>query len=212
MTAEEITELFIRAAETDRRLPNTARPARLKAQALPYVYDYKDMAGWGSERLEEERQSFWDARSTRLRTADIADWERCNELIILIDDESQRRCLWHWSIAKAGGRPFSKWCRSEEHIHPETGSRRKDRAVYQITFALARNGLQNNEYGQSSMLPVAPQIADIHVSIEDDAPKHSWMADGAFNPVFNLGSHKFDWAEKRNEQRRQREAKKRQAA
>jgi hypothetical protein len=29
----------------DRRLPDTARPARLKAQALPYVHDHVDQAG-----------------------------------------------------------------------------------------------------------------------------------------------------------------------
>ena len=51
MTHEEIAELFIHAAEVDRRLPDTARPARLKAQALPYVHDHVDQAGWGGLAL-----------------------------------------------------------------------------------------------------------------------------------------------------------------
>ena len=213
MTTEEIAELFIRGAEVDRRLPNTARPARLKAQAMPYVYDYKDMAGWGSERLEEERQSFWDERSTRLKTSDISDWEKCNELVLLIENESERRCLWHWAMAKAGGRPFAKWCREQEHIHPETGSRRKTRAISRITFALTRNTLQNNEIDLAALLPVGPEISHIPVNIEADAPKtNSWMDDGAFSPIERPELRDFTWANKRNEARRQREAKRRAAA
>ena len=51
MTGEEIIDLFIRAAETDRLLPNTARPARLKSLPLPVTHSFSDMNGWGSERL-----------------------------------------------------------------------------------------------------------------------------------------------------------------
>lgn len=210
MTREEIIDLFIRAAETDRRLPDTARPARLKAQALPYVHSAADQAGWGGERYAEERDSFWDSRSTRLRTADVTDWERCNDLIIFAANESERRCLWHWSIGKAGGRPFKHWCR-DEGIHVETGRRRKDRAIYHIASSFIRNSLQNNEIALEGMLPVGPEISDIPVNITD-AAQYTWRDDDAFSPVAVPDLRDFSWAAKRNEMRRAREAKKREAA
>lgn len=44
---------------------------------------------------------------------------------LLIDDESERRCLtaWAWCPARKGF--FKNWCK-EEGIHPETGRRRKE--------------------------------------------------------------------------------------
>ncbi len=39
MTEEQIKELFIRAAEVDRKLPDTARPAALRAINHGYVHD-----------------------------------------------------------------------------------------------------------------------------------------------------------------------------
>ncbi|MDO9417015.1 hypothetical protein [Pararhizobium sp.] len=211
MTSEEITELFIQAAEVDRRLPDTARPARLKAQALPYVHSDADQAGWGGERYSEERDAFWDSRSTRLKTADIAIWERANELIKIVTDESQRRCLWRWAKAKAGGRSFSIWCR-EEGIHVETGRRRKDRAIAKIEQRFARNTLQNNDITLFDLLPVAPEISDISVNIAAPVRKYTWRDDEAFSPVAVPELRDFSWADKRNEMRRQREAKKRQQA
>lgn len=211
MTQEEIIELFIRAAETDRRLPDTARPARLKAQSLPYHHDKADMNGWGSERLEEERAAFWEERSTRLKTSEVSAWERANELVALVPNESERRCLWHWAIGKAGGRPFKRWCR-DEGIHVETGRRRKDRAISYIALAHVRNPLQNNEIALQSMLRVGPEID--HISVNIDEPSHTltWQDDDAFSPAAVPELRDFSWAEKRNEMRRQREQRKREAA
>lgn len=208
MTKDQIIELFIRAAETDRRLPDTARPARLKAQALPFVHDQADMNGWGGERYQEERAAFWDSRSTRLKASEVSDWEQCNDLITAIACESERRCLWHWAISKAGGQPFARWCRSEG-FHVETGRRRKARAIAQIELTFVRNSLQNNENVRSAMLRCGPVISDIHVNITDDAHKFTWRDDDAFSPVSVPELRDFSWAEKRNEMRRQREAEKR---
>ncbi|CDM57509.1 MULTISPECIES: hypothetical protein [Rhizobium] len=134
MTHDEIAELFIHAAEVDRRLPNTARPARLNAQALPYVHDHVDQAGWAGQRYEEERQAFWDARSIRLQVKDVTDWERANDLIVHVQRERDRRCLWSWAKSKAGGMSFSKWCRSVEHIHRNYGKECCDRAPKSSIF------------------------------------------------------------------------------
>jgi hypothetical protein len=101
MTPEQIAELFISAAETDSRLPDVSRPARLKAQALPYFHSAIDMNGWGEERYQEERADFLSAKSTRLRKADVSQWELCNELIAFVPRERDRRCLWAWAADEA---------------------------------------------------------------------------------------------------------------
>lgn len=211
MTREEITELFIRGAEIDKRLPRAMPPKEIKAQSLPYVHSAEDQRGWGGERYAEEREGFWDQRSTRLKSSDVSGWEKCNELILAVDDESERRCLWHWSIGKAGGQPFTRWCRVEG-IHVETGRRRKERAITHIELSFIRNSLQNNEIARKSLLRVGPEISDIHVNIADVAQPLTWRDDGAFSPIGIPELRDFSWADKRNEIRRQRDAKKRQQA
>jgi hypothetical protein len=46
MTEFEVTELFIHAAIVDSRLPDIGRPARLKAQALPYFHTQAEKKDW----------------------------------------------------------------------------------------------------------------------------------------------------------------------
>jgi hypothetical protein len=101
VTPEQIEELFISAAETDARLPDTARPARLKAQAVPYYHSEIDVNGWGAERYQEERADFLSHRTTRLRKAEISQWELCNELMTFVPRERDRRCLWAWAMSEA---------------------------------------------------------------------------------------------------------------
>jgi hypothetical protein len=202
MTEAEIKELFIRAAETDHRLPDTARPARLKAHALPYRHSFADMNGWGAERLEEERERFWEARAQRIGAADIGDWERCNELVALIDDESERRCLWHWAIGKAGGRPFAAWCRKEERIHPETGSRRKNRAVAKIARILLHGPDAMETIDLSGLLAV--EAGGGETDIEAVPKTYSWMDENAFCPTGVAELRDFSWADKRNQRRREK--------
>lgn len=248
MTEAEIAELFIRAAEVDRRLPDTARPARLKAMSLPYVHSFEDRRGWepadmiGGEpirakdgnllddgtrqrlkkavgdrlelgdrgRYDIEAEKFWD--DDRLTPEKVSTWERAIDLIALVEDESQRRCLWAWARAKAGGRPFAHWCRHEEHIAEITGQRRKNRAISQIAFHFARKGLQNKQNAENGVLPDAPEIDHIAGNIAEPR-RTSWMADGAFSPIPRPEFRDFSWAAKMAERRRRkREAKKRKMA
>ena len=46
MTASELTELFIAAAEIDRRLPIYVKPAEMKSLSLPFVHLFEDRRGW----------------------------------------------------------------------------------------------------------------------------------------------------------------------
>lgn len=209
MTPEEIAELFIRGAEVDRRLPDTARPKRLKAQNLPYVHDQADQNGWGEERYQKEREAFFHSR---LSHEQVSEWERCNDLIKLVADETRRRCLWAWSMAQAGGQPFAHWCR-DQGFHVETGRRRKNRAILEIAFNVVRNTLEKNNIPSSDLLRVGPDFEHIDVNIADDAPSKqpvTWRDD--FSLTHGEQEPDFSWAEARNERRRQKYAGKQKAA
>jgi hypothetical protein len=206
MTHEEIAELFIHAAEVDRQLPNTSCPARLKVQALPYVHDHVDQAGWGGQRYEEERQAFWDARSTRLQVQDVNDWEKANDLIVHVQRERDRRCLWAWANSKAGGKSFSKWCRDVEHIHRNYGKECCDRAMHQISEHFVRIASLDVMGGVLAALQLEPEIEQFQVNI--DEPRHfAWMAPGAFIAAAHIEARDFSWATEQNERRKQRDAR-----
>lgn len=211
MTADEIIELFIAAAEIDRRIPNTSRPAQLKSMSLPYVADYLDKLGWGSERLEEERREFWDNVAKRLNPNDVTLWERASDLIRNVPDQSQRRCLLHWSMAKAGGRPFSQWCQKIERIHQETGRRRKDRAVLAIlTHDSCVNGDHKHELDFAALLPVGTEISHLPVNINEPRREFKWAAEGARPLICDIDRdlQEFSWAADQNARRRAREKRK----
>ncbi|NTG73284.1 hypothetical protein G6M02_08065 [Agrobacterium rhizogenes] len=218
MTRDQIEELFIQAAETDRRLPDTARPARLKAQAIQYYHSQADVNGWGAERYAEERADFLSHKTTRIRTSDVTKWELANALIVLVSKSRDRHCLWHWAIAKAGGKSFSKWCR--EGFRDVSGNtvrfsrnyalERKNRAIIEIFTVLNCSALQHNEIGISASLQHTVEIGDKDVNITNDAPTY-WRAPDA-RPMacdFDQGLQSFEWAEQQNERRRQRDAEKR---
>lgn len=211
MTRDEVLDLYITAAEVDRRLPDTARPAVLKAQALPYVHSWEDQLGWGSARYEEEREAFWQSQSTRLQTADVATWERANELVLIVTRDRDRRCLWAYASSKAGGKPFSKWCKDREHVHRNYGKECADRAINQISEWFLRDASINCMVGVLDALHETPEIGHIPVNIEEPR-RFVWMAPGAFMAQADHEARSFDWALKRNEQRRQREAKRQQSA
>lgn len=218
MNRDQIEELFIQAAETDRRLPDTASPKRLKAQAIEYYHTQADVSGWGAERYAEERADFLSDRSTRLRASDVTKWELANALIVLVPRSRDRHCLWAWAIAKAGGKSFSKWCR--EGFRDVSGNlvrfsrnyalERKNRAILEITLALDCKPLQHNDNGVTATLQNMPKIGDKDINIANDAPTY-WRAPDARPSAcdFDMGLQDFSWAEKQNERRRQRDAEKR---
>jgi hypothetical protein len=125
----------------------------------------------------------------------------------------------------AGGRKFARWCRNIEHVAVMTGRRRKNRAVEKILARLSGKRDLHDETGQIRVLPVTPEIGDVSGTITDDAGGretglNSWADDEAFQPLTFArlpGRTKqvevegdFSWAERRNEVRRQRAARKRQ--
>lgn len=223
MTPNEIEELFIAAALTDRRLPSSGeRPARLKAQAIPYFHSQIDVTGWGAERYQEERADFLSSRTTRLKKEDVSRWELCNELMTFVVRERDRRCLWAWSAAEAltlratpkGGTDdrrmsFSRWCQDVERVHRNTGTRRKDAAVSCIAAIFLRNTLEDIRALQNTMLQDTPKIMDNCINITE--PRH-WNDADVLAQKEAIRADKFDWVQWRNEQRRKADTRRRQAA
>ena len=81
MTFEEIQELFIRAAEIDRRLPIHTKPASLKAIPMDYVHDDEDVSGWDEAEKKAMEWSWLDPDQQRITREEVAAWVRANELV-----------------------------------------------------------------------------------------------------------------------------------
>ena len=239
MNKEEIIDLFIKGATVERRLPaEYARPEPLRAQHIPYLHDFNDMRHWfpvrgrtRSERLFErkksgdqqeegdfgryfeERMAMWDPDHQKLQASDVTDWEKRLSLVAMVSVEKNRRALWAWSRAKAGGLPFTKWCK-KECIHEMTGQRRKDKAIKELAHLL-REDAQHIQIGENAVLPLPPAFWHISDNIAADAPRDEKTVhrDSDAKPMacfFDSELTDFDWAIKQNEKRRQREAKRRE--
>lgn len=229
MTEAEIAEAFILAAEIERKMPRTGeKPAGYGGYALQWVRTYEDKLNWrkeigdkllrGDNPLTDEREAFWDGRSSKVQAEDVTLWEKCLSWTgDLLDNEKLRRALWAWAFSKAGGPSFSSWCRRVENVSRTTGLERKNKAVARIYAHLARSDVQNIEDGTFGGLQVGDENSDISANIEDGASECRndafWRADGAFGSFLTVGGEEdFSWSEKRNELRRKREAKRKKEA
>jgi hypothetical protein len=219
----EIADKFVRAAEVERVTGGHIGPAPLRAQQLPYVHTCADKAGWrkeagdmlerGADPLAEERQAFWKRFGLMPSSSEISELDRLHSALISIGTAAERRALFAWARAKAGGKAFAKWCRTVERIHPETGRKRRNRALEQIHRYLTRRATLDCETGSPDGLRVGADSGDIFATLDEVAGKRKgpnrWLDDGAFSNVFSNDPADFTWAGKRNERRRQREAAKR---
>jgi hypothetical protein len=208
MTEADIIEIFITAAEVDARLPQTAKPKALKAIDHGYFHTAEDVRGWGGERFEQERADFFDAKSTRLTRNDIGLYEVSMELIKLVRKPENRRALWAWASSKAGGMSIAKWAKTVEHVSSETVSRRAKASITEIHHKLECNGELHNQNDIDQVLPSTPEISDKTTTIR------AWRDEDA-RPValaFDTDIAGLDWAELQKAKRRERDARRRQAA
>lgn len=223
MNIGEIAETFIRAAEIDRNIREHVGPCALRAQQLPYVHDWQDKMGWrkehgdklikGEDPLADERRRFWERIGLMPTAAELSQLEMIYDWLTETDDDSERRALLAWARSKVGGKSFRRWCFHVEKIHPETGRRRKDRALAKIARHLGSRPSQHNGSGQIRLLLPEAEIGDVSDTIAEDAGKrddlNSWLSEDAFSRDFSDRTIDFSWAAKRNERRRQQEARKR---
>ncbi|OWK23934.1 hypothetical protein AJ87_26320 [Rhizobium yanglingense] len=210
MNEGEIAERFIRAAEID-QMSERVGPKPLKAQSLQYLHTQADKNGWESERLAEERKDFWDGIGRRVSAREMSEADETRSWLRLVPNDSDRSALVNWSNCMAGDGIFKEWCFAIG-IHPETGRRRKDRAIARILLALGRKPLQHNEIDLYGVLPRTPEISDKYAIVAEVAAH--WR-DTEAKPMacyFDTDLSGFSWADKQNERRRHREARRKQAA
>ncbi len=216
MTHDQIEELFIAGAETEKRLPPTGeRPATLKAQAIPYFHTEADVKGWGGERYSQERADFLSNKTTRLKTSDVSKWELCNELMAFVPRVTDRKFLWAWAKAEVGtllvpkvinGQTvmvkgsFSRWCNTVMRVHRNTGTRRKNAAIACIASIFVRNTLADIQKLQNDVLQEAHKISDKSFNIEE--PRHYRDAD-VIAQKEQVRAEKFSWVEWRNRRRKE---------
>lgn len=226
MIEGEIALRFIRAAEIDRATREHVGPAPLRAQRLPYVHTWEEKLGWrkepgdklqkGDDPLAQERREFWERMGLMPTAQELAELESLYDLLMMVDRDDERRALLAWSRAKAGGKAFRRWCFQVEGIHPETGRRRKDRALRKICLRLSRKPSLDSEIVSGGVLQSGPEFGHLSITLDEDAGRRegldNWAADDAFSPFIVGVKEDFSWAEKRNERRRKRDAAKRKQA
>jgi len=221
MNIGEIAEKFIRAAEVERASREHVGPAPLRAQQLPYVHTFTDKLNWrkepgdklekGADPLAEERKAFWERMGMMPTSEELRELDGLYDLLMLIEKDEERRALLAWARSKVGGKAFRRWCFQVEGIHPETGRRRKDRALARIDAHLRGGVVQNCANDPEALLQCGPEFGDVSGTLDEDAGRrnglNSWMADGALASVLT-DTPDFSWAQKRWQLRRQREAAK----
>lgn len=206
MNEGQIIELFIKAAETERKLPVSTGPAKLKAMNLGFVHDFADMNNWSEADKHEANWAWLDPKNLRATKNDVRLFELSMEVMKLVPCEKKRRALWAWARSEAGGQAFAKWAKSVEGISRQLADYRRKAAIECISLAFARKPLLHNENGPSDDLRFEPEISDKTSNIA------VWRPDDAvpLRCFFDTDLEGFDWANKRNEMRRQRDARKRQ--
>lgn len=118
MNKAAIADIFIKAAFIDSRLPDTARPKKLRGQWIGgSLLTEEDQRKWivreqtdtgpsklhkGDDPIKDWWLQFWDDRSTDTSRKDVRLWELAMELITLVSDEGNRRALWAWAASKVG--------------------------------------------------------------------------------------------------------------
>lgn len=208
MTRDQIVETFIKAAEVDRKLPDTARPKALKAMSIGYVHTTADMNQWHAEDKHAANWAWLDPAKLKNSTNDIGLWELSMELMKLVKVENQRRALWAWSVSRAGGMSLAKWARTVEHVGPATAQHRAMAAITKIHHYLCSNGHLHNEIDMNEVLRQDPEISDKQDIIEVWRPEES-------KPLacfFDTDIAGMEYAEIQSAKRRERDARRRQAA
>jgi hypothetical protein len=220
MDAGQIAELFIRAAEVERSTREHVGPSSKTGFWPQYVHSFADKAGWrkevgdklekGADPLSEERKAFWERVGMTASAEELRELDGLYDLLMAVGRDEERRALLAWARSKVGGKTFRRWCFQVEGIHPETGRRRKDRALAQIKANLVRGAVQNSAYGPDGLLRRGGEIEHVSDTVEEDVGGriglNSWMASNAFPSA--EGQSDFSWAEKRWQRRKRREARK----
>lgn len=193
MTEDDIAKMFIRAAETEAKLPEVkGMRVSYGRYVLPWVHELIDI---GDRRrtcdprteqlrdkddpLNEWRWKWLNEDEKRANSRQVSDWYGCLQITSeFLTDVGQRRALWAWALSQAGNlwvnRPqrspkrisFARWCRDVERVAEITGHRRKNRALIAIATAYRGKDDLHNETRQIRVLPDAAEKGHLAVNIE----------------------------------------------
>ncbi len=119
LSGREIGERFIRAVEVMEKSYSPG-PSKGASAWVQFPYTQADKNGWGTERLEAERRSFWNSLNNSPKPWEISEAEKTLDWLRFVSDESERQCLTGWARCMALGEVFKDLCK-EMSIHPETG-------------------------------------------------------------------------------------------
>jgi hypothetical protein len=231
MNRDQIEEIFIRAAETEAKLPPVkGMRADYGRYTLPWVHDRMDIGGRraevgdqlidGDDPLADWRIGWLEEWARRPDPERVTQWEQCLAIVgNLVTDPGQRRALWAWASSQAGTLrhprthdrlTFARWCRDVEHVAEITGHRRKNRAIDRIIGNSVRGSDLHSRNSDVALLPDTPvsghQFAIVAkpYAVYTDRPMFTWRDDPSFN---RTGMTLQEW---RAAKRRAREAAKRQ--
>lgn len=214
MTPEEIVERLVVAAEVHEAASRTrVGPQHAKSLDLGYAHTWADRNGWGEQRNKEESEEVWKSILRRPTASMISEAEEATAWLKLVENDKDRAALAAWCrCAASKSLYFKDWCRKQE-ITPKTGRSRKNRAIFEIYAKVSRSMAQNCESVDIEGFPIPPENGHIEPNIEDERADErgvtSWASDEAFTSYFSNDPADFSWSDRRNERRRQREAKKR---
>lgn len=199
LTESEIEQRLIWAFQVGLRLPPEKGPASLKAQNIGYFHDPKD---WGFH-VKQKREAPPTAR-------EISEADEAYTWFLLVDDIEQRKALGAWALCRARGSSFMAWCFYNE-MTPQTGRRRKNRAINVIQAHFSGKPLLHNDNPAFGVLLEDPELGHNRDKMDEPTGNGSlvsWASDDAFQPFVSGATYSFEWADKRNEARRLRRAKK----
>lgn len=198
MIRDEIQELFILAADVDRRLPDMARPKQPRSIDYGYMHDLGDKNGWGDVRLEEDERDKWEAMKARVSAAEMTTYERALTLIATCPRDSNRRALWAWAKSKVWGKPFALWCRSEG-ISRTAGCNRKNMAVAFLASEAVLSCASDKAH-----LDCFPEV-EVHDPAREGV--RAWN-DGEVPKVDRPDLRDFEWARRMSAKRQARRKRK----
>lgn len=171
-SAEIVRARFVEAMDTERRMPGERR-VKSSGYWPAYEHTFKDMNGWGTKRLEEERKM----RFRRIPPTSAAI-SRHDEVMRwtaeIIKDETDRRMVWAWSCCQITGASFAALCRSSGWS--KATAYRRIQAMMDHTAAVLckkRTLLRlPDEYWLRQQQPIQLQITGT-IKIPDDEPSKS---------------------------------------
>lgn len=235
MTRDQIEEMFVRAAETEAKLPGVkGMREQWGKYPLAWFHDLGDInmrrversaeerarLTPGDDPLQEWRMAWLEEWSRKATTAQVTGWEACVEIALqFIPNAKHRRALWAWAMSQAGtlrhpngGRlSFDRWCKEVERVSRWTGYDRKSRAIAYLERKLCGKVDLRAETLQNGTLQERPETGHVIATVpgvHEAKPLPTWRDDPAFQSFDISRESRAQFAHRRKMAERRRKAEK----